>query len=576
MFKRFFTLLLIVLMSIESIGAVVSDNDGSAFITKAEFDSLKNNFQSQIDQYNTSIDSKIDGAIASYLAGINVSKKRVIDNVVSNYNDIYWIPNWKLYGRYKHWTSNTNIDRNEQDVWFTPPTERRMILRDKNLELYDSCYQAFANWIVYAQMRVQYFDGSVIPASGGWVAGNGYEQTPPVGYISQIWNSNYNQYIIEDNNNFWSNLWMLNYEIYTNTHTFEQKLSGQDPYMNKWCQLRAIEPYLGQLAGSADDILHYQYSFYAVDYNSRCNLTSRLNLKNTNFPTVYIYGSNAYTTAGSNQTGYNDTTHGLGRDTRYWALVNESNWFDAGVTWVQIKSNLIQAQKNMMVYGMFGKNTEQNYNILRWANSTKSGGAPIDFTETDRYSTLETTVSRYQVSNPAMSIKNNGTAYVENPGAQINIRCPLLPVMKLKNLTGGKFIYDGKPLNMGSGLPIATGLDQKGYAQIEFDYVINRVGETNTFTNNTDLYVSLKNGDYLTSDLTDDYYKGYAGLVDPGATTSAALTFNNLKYEGRDGKIKISVPVEKDKTIWFRMYPDNETGGFYAKMSNLKITYFIE
>ena len=33
-----------------SFAAVVSDNDGSAFITKAEFDSLKNTFQSQIDQ----------------------------------------------------------------------------------------------------------------------------------------------------------------------------------------------------------------------------------------------------------------------------------------------------------------------------------------------------------------------------------------------------------------------------------------------------------------------------------------------------------------------------------------------
>ena len=53
--------------------AVVSDNDGSAFITKAEFDSMKNDFQSQIDQYNTSIDSKIDGAIGAYLSGIRIS-----------------------------------------------------------------------------------------------------------------------------------------------------------------------------------------------------------------------------------------------------------------------------------------------------------------------------------------------------------------------------------------------------------------------------------------------------------------------------------------------------------------------
>ncbi len=73
--KIILALFLVVLMSIESFGAVVSDNDGSAFITKAEFDSLKNNFQSQIDQYNTSIDSKIDGAIASYLAGVNVAQK---------------------------------------------------------------------------------------------------------------------------------------------------------------------------------------------------------------------------------------------------------------------------------------------------------------------------------------------------------------------------------------------------------------------------------------------------------------------------------------------------------------------
>ena len=58
--KRMVALFLVLLLSIESFAAVVSDNDGSAFITKAEFDSLKNNFQSQLDSYNTSIDNKID------------------------------------------------------------------------------------------------------------------------------------------------------------------------------------------------------------------------------------------------------------------------------------------------------------------------------------------------------------------------------------------------------------------------------------------------------------------------------------------------------------------------------------
>ena len=54
---------------------MVSDNDGSAFITKSEFYSLKNNFQSQIDAYNVAIDSKIDNALSGYLAGIKVEKK---------------------------------------------------------------------------------------------------------------------------------------------------------------------------------------------------------------------------------------------------------------------------------------------------------------------------------------------------------------------------------------------------------------------------------------------------------------------------------------------------------------------
>ena len=86
-------LFLVLLLSIESFAAIVSDNDGSAFITKAEFDSLKNNFQAQIDQYNTSIDSKIDGAIAAYLAGVRVSKTIELTNNLSklqNSYDVFW------------------------------------------------------------------------------------------------------------------------------------------------------------------------------------------------------------------------------------------------------------------------------------------------------------------------------------------------------------------------------------------------------------------------------------------------------------------------------------------------------
>ena len=76
--KKFAALFLVVLMSINSFAAVVSDNDGAAFITKAEFDSLKNTFQSTINTYNRTIDNKIESAIQAYLAGIIIEKTEKI------------------------------------------------------------------------------------------------------------------------------------------------------------------------------------------------------------------------------------------------------------------------------------------------------------------------------------------------------------------------------------------------------------------------------------------------------------------------------------------------------------------
>ena len=96
--KQVSCLSLVFLLSINNFAAVVSDNDGAAFITKAEFDALKNDFQSQIDSYNNSIDNKIDGAIASYLAGIRLSTVIELNNLQQQYKistsdkklDQYW------------------------------------------------------------------------------------------------------------------------------------------------------------------------------------------------------------------------------------------------------------------------------------------------------------------------------------------------------------------------------------------------------------------------------------------------------------------------------------------------------
>ena len=124
--KRVLALFLVVLMSIENFAAVVSDNDGSAFITKAEFDSLRNDFQSQIDQYNTSIDAKIDGAIASYLAGINLSKDTTYKVEVADWEEVtatnhvlpenWTMPSLNLTFNYQY--CSTNNQGNWYEIWW--------------------------------------------------------------------------------------------------------------------------------------------------------------------------------------------------------------------------------------------------------------------------------------------------------------------------------------------------------------------------------------------------------------------------------------------------------------------------
>ena len=124
LFKKFLSLTLVLFLCIENFAAIVSDNDGSAFITKAEFDSLKNSFQSQIDQYNTSIDSKIDEAIASYLTGIKITKKTSLNILYPNPEGAYSNVKWTSSTTYsydttqnKYWHYYCDFEQANAEWW---------------------------------------------------------------------------------------------------------------------------------------------------------------------------------------------------------------------------------------------------------------------------------------------------------------------------------------------------------------------------------------------------------------------------------------------------------------------------
>ncbi len=142
--KRALGLVFAFLLSIESFAAIVTDNDGSAFVTKAEFEELKENFANELEGYNQSIDNKLDGAIASYIAGINVAKREgktvgtpvaevycmpkkgdtetkdlryVFAWPVVEFNAVCWSRwNPSTYGYKFNWTKKTNAKTGERNL----------------------------------------------------------------------------------------------------------------------------------------------------------------------------------------------------------------------------------------------------------------------------------------------------------------------------------------------------------------------------------------------------------------------------------------------------------------------------
>ena len=83
---------LIVLLVIMALSAVsyadVSSQDGSNFITKAEFDNMLETYNKNIDSYYSGLNAKIDSAISAYLAGLSSEAQTTNNLFFSNWEDV--------------------------------------------------------------------------------------------------------------------------------------------------------------------------------------------------------------------------------------------------------------------------------------------------------------------------------------------------------------------------------------------------------------------------------------------------------------------------------------------------------
>lgn len=128
--------------------ALVTDNDGAAFITKSEFDSLKNDFQSQIDVFNRTIDSTIDKAISEYLAGISNKSSGTFDPVdIENYANIEWRDKLIWKGTMRTFNSATSYST-AAGTW--EATYDTILCADNNFNPRSATEPVFLVWSTFA------------------------------------------------------------------------------------------------------------------------------------------------------------------------------------------------------------------------------------------------------------------------------------------------------------------------------------------------------------------------------------------------------------------------------------------
>ena len=569
--KKLLALFLVVLMSIESIGAVVSDNDGSAFITKAEFDSLKNNFQAQIDQYNTSIDSKIDGAIASYLAGINLKKKRQIEPTVSNYADMVWKRKPDMYGNLVTWTSAT-ASTEQTNTWVIPPFD---ILRTTR--------NPYTTWLFNGG---RYGSQHAYKLTGYW----GYDQTDIA--LAQVSDANGNSrkprcYVLQCNydmdmgkithlneSNLIKNLGTLNERRPTTYVTENCEIwNGSAWVANQYVGTLAQAPMLNTASGH-NNWLHDQGTtssqfinvlLQACRGNSRTQYVRWYCERNVNEVNLMIGGiddfkplTDAYGTAVSNPNDGNVTPG------TFTINSNGIHNFTIDPTYYTVQDNDL---KNLML----GDTVDLTANIYRQDNAVIQGGDRFNRYK-DEYSTffnVNTSFRQFGVhaDYPWTADGTTTVGYSSTYPKTVKLRLPYAERYDFNKIAHPQFRNNDVPVSIGEGLELVPELTEKGEITIVFDYSVD-IPIGTLPSDGTGIKVDLKKSNFLTN--TNDYVRGLRN------DETTAIEMREAFFDTTDRKAKIVIDeddVSIGDNIYIRIAPKSTVAGLRAHMSNLKVTF---
>ena len=548
-FKQKLAWVLIVLMSIESFSAVVSSDDGSAFVTKAQFEDLKSNFEKQIANYNASLDEKIDGAISNYINGRNVVKKTNMKPLVKNYKDIIWKNDIFVKVWQRSWT-NYNTYTDTSFGWQLPYFRNIRCIRAGR---YNFGALRFGD-INMGQMNMNINGGGVeFIADDNWFpTGEGTSNPLNPGQIGVLCMmcQEYNKgpqmvegIPLERNSQMRDAAYVGHFEDSGNfTWGGPMNITSSDG-----CGL--IEE-----TKNDDELFAFHLRYRTCNWDGTNISVASANTARFAFKKEQMsYGQIEWVSCNV-ASSHNSTVWYNGNLGQFKSPLSITSWKSTSQR---------DADLNNIKYMMLGSPSNTWVNCaIKLKNKKFSPFDSYDFTKSDLgsiYAAVTAYVGRNAIGYGAgfPSITSGGI------GTKTRFYLPLWPKYLLREIYTPHFLFQNNSLRLGDGLPIVNQINSDGLIKIELDYEVLNADLDATVSPSQNIYMSFKKSNFI--DKADDYYKDENGN-----------TLHDVLWEPTtsDTKYKISIPIKADESMWFMIGPkDRNATGLYAKIRDLSVIY---
>ncbi len=571
--KRYIALILVLLFSIESFAAVVGDNDGAAFITKAEFDSLKNDFQSQLDRYNSSLDNKIDGAIAAYLSGVAVAKETNIEPIVSNYKDMYWVNDLFLKLNKRTWQTTTSYTETGMK-WQKPTFANYRNLRAGRF-YYSAIYYVDIvtflftwNLQVKADAPERYWNDSegwhsIIAGSSDGYDVNFTDMTAPWLFRCYDLQAGKPKLINDGSVPF-------GFESQMNDRGYPgQVVSTDGTHLTPLYQ--NINRYSGPgpdggyvvLPKNTTDVARFKVKFH--NYNGA---------ESTNTPGATTYETEVlYLPSNKNSYGSPSLKAGLlGPDyAGYTKLRNTTFTFaNPAITQDSPSHAQVNADYNVLKNIFLGAQTDTKVNCaVELSTQGPTAWGNYDYTHSEiKTVTFDPTLSYFTISRS--NLNNRTYPFIDESGASVQPEwgMPIWPQYYLREIYNPKFQTKNKiPLQIGGGLPIADTFFNDGKLNVKIKYKVYDNDVTVTADPSQSIRLSFKKSDY--NDTTTNNY-----LADDSGTILRDVLWEPTTT---DTTYSVIIPVKKGDSTWLRIGPkETNASGHYVRITDMNVKLVTE